>query len=96
MNNTRAHGLPLPTVTSGAASWLLESLSWLFGPFPGSRAHVDLYFETVRLRHEELRKPEGERNEPRLLHLTKKMLRLESERTQVSRGCGCFSREGRC
>ncbi|KAL4419500.1 hypothetical protein ABPG77_002286 [Micractinium sp. CCAP 211/92] len=66
-----------------ADSWLLKIVNWLFGPVPGSQAHVDLFFDTVRLRNEELRKPEGQRDEARLLQLTKQKLRLEAERHQV-------------
>lgn len=76
-----------------APAWLLESLRWLFGPFPGSRAHLDLFYDTIRLRGEEARKPDGERDEARLLHLTKEMLRLRAERNQVSQRLWLFSRQ---
>ncbi|KAL4424480.1 hypothetical protein ABPG77_006789 [Micractinium sp. CCAP 211/92] len=68
---------------AGASDQLLESLTRFFGPAPGSRAHQDLFFETIRLREAELRKPKGEVNEARILQLTKQKLRLEAERHQV-------------
>ncbi|KAL4451744.1 hypothetical protein ABPG75_007408 [Micractinium tetrahymenae] len=65
-----------------AASWLLEGLSWLFGPIPGSQAHVDAFCRAVKQRNEELSKPEAQRDEVRLQELTKQMLRLQAERCQ--------------
>lgn len=81
---------PQETARARVSEWLVNTLSRLFGPIPGSQAHVDLFFDTVRLLSEERRRPEGQRNEARLLQLTKQKLRLEAERSQVSKGYACF------
>lgn len=69
-----------------AVAWLLETASLYFGPIPGTNAHVDALFNTFKLRDEELSKPAGQRNEARLLQLTKRGLRLLTERSEVSIG----------
>lgn len=71
-----------------AGAWLLEAASLLFGPIIGSRAHVDALFDTAKLRNDELSKPAGQRDEARLLQLTKRMLQLTVERTEVNIGRG--------
>ena len=67
-----------------AASWLLEVLSWLFWPIPGSKVHDEAFCRAVKERNDELEKPEGERDEAVLLELTERMLRLQLERCQES------------
>lgn len=73
--------------------WWLKTANWLFGPIPGSQAHTDLFLNTVRLRQEELQKPEGRRDDAHLLELTKQKLRLEAQRYHV-RAWSCFPRAG--
>lgn len=75
---------PDASVFERARAWLLEAASSLFGPIPGSRAHVDALFDTIKLRNDEMSKPAGQRDEARLLQLTKRVLRLVAERNEVS------------
>ncbi|KAL4420889.1 hypothetical protein ABPG77_001230 [Micractinium sp. CCAP 211/92] len=66
-----------------AASWLLEVLSRLFGPIPGSKVHDEAFCKAVKDRNDELNKPEGQRDAALLQELTEQMLRLRLERCQV-------------
>ncbi len=86
------------SVLERAASWLLEVLSWLFGPIPGSNAHLDAFDRVVKQRNDELEKPEGQgqKDEAVLLELTERMLRLQLERCQVRNIWVCVSRAGGC
>lgn len=79
---------PDASLSEWAVAWLLEAASLLFGPIPGSRAHVDVLFNTVKQRNEELSKPAQKRTEARLLQLTERWLRLVVERCQVTMGRG--------
>ncbi len=84
MHPEPASGRPL---LEQAASWLLEVLSRLFGPIPGSKVHDEAFCKAVKDRNDELNKPEGQRDAALLQELTEQMLRLRLERCQV-RGKG--------
>lgn len=77
---------PGGTFGERAVAWLLEAVSLLFGPNPGSQAHVDALFDTLKQRNEELSKPAEQRDEARLLQLTRRRLRLLAERCEASFG----------
>lgn len=66
------------------AGWVLDTVNWLFEPDPGSQAYVKILADTIKSKNNEKNKPEGQRDEQRLLELNKQVLRLQAKRWQVS------------
>lgn len=75
---------------ASAMSWLLQALIALkrdfqdvLAPDPGTPEHREALKQSIKERNDELAKPPGFRDEARLLWLTKRVLRLRIEVTQV-------------
>lgn len=66
-------------------SGLLQALWSRLGiePTPGSEEHREVVFRARKERNDERAKPPGQRDETRLLELTKRVLRLRAEWAQV-------------
>ena len=68
-------------------SWVLQGLARLFigEPTPGTPEHREALFRCIKERNDELAKPPGQRDEARLLELSKRVLRLRYQACQVNK-----------
>lgn len=66
---------------------LLQALAGLLGiePTPGTPEHRGALFRSVKEWNDELAKPPGQRDEARLLELSKRLLRFRIQSYQVNR-----------
>jgi len=67
------------------AIWVLQALGRLLSgeETPGTPAHREAYYRSIKERIDEAAKPPGQRDEARLHELTKRVLRLRIENCQV-------------
>lgn len=93
---SRVADLSLPTqraalnqgqAASADMSWFLHALTeWLRSEtVPGTPEHREAHARAFRERSDELRKPPGQRNEARVLELSKRCLRIRIRSCQVTR-----------
>ena len=69
-------------------SWLVDAVAeFLNGePIPGTPAHREAVFQSVRERNAELTKPPEQRDTARVLEVTKRNMRLRAQSYRVRKG----------